>query len=335
MNVERLSTSEKYSTTVALLFRPVSSGKIVWFRIVLGLTVAAQVLLWLVSGDYRRDYVDKPFHFAFPGLIQLPELPDGLMYGLAGVLFLSGLMIAVGLQYRVAATVAAVLFGYLFLLDLSLYQNHFYLLSLLLALSPIVPAASTFSVDRLNKVNTGPTRYWHLLLIQFHLALPYVFGAIAKLSADWLHGEPMRQVLSRYHDHPVIGTFATEEWFVQLFVWGGIFVDLLIVPGLMWKRTRWITVAAASSFHLTNAGLFGIGVFPWMMLMMLPVFFDVPPNQHEHGEKSASRSSAGKGPDNFISLFSCSHAISSSFARWQCELDGTRSLLRMAHEVKT
>ena len=41
-----------------------------------------------------------------------------------------------------------------------------------------------------------PSPAWALWLVRFHIALPYFFGGVAKLNADWLAGEPMRQMLA-------------------------------------------------------------------------------------------------------------------------------------------
>jgi hypothetical protein len=57
---------------------------------------------------------------------------------------------------------------------------------------------------------------------------------------------------------------------------GGVLLDLLIVPLLLWKRTRVYAFVAAAAFHLLNARLFNIGIFPWFMLLATLLFF--PPD---------------------------------------------------------
>jgi hypothetical protein len=52
--------------------------------------------------------------------------------------------------------------------------------------------------------------------------------------------------------------------------------DLLIVPALMHRTTRLIAVPALIIFHLTNAVLFPIHIFPWFMLAASTIFF--PPD---------------------------------------------------------
>ncbi|NJK32584.1 MAG: HTTM domain-containing protein [Deltaproteobacteria bacterium] len=61
---------------------------------------------------------------------------------------------------------------------------------------------------------------------------------------------------------------------VPFILWGGILYDLLIVPALLWRRTRVLAIVASLGFHLTNATLFNIGIFPWMMLGATTLFFE-------------------------------------------------------------
>ncbi len=84
----------------------------------------------------------------------------------------------------------------------------------------------------------------------------------------------MRSWLAARTDVPIIGQFFREEWAVYFFSWGGMLFDLLIVPLIAWRRTRWFAVMGAIAFHLLNARLFSIGIFPWLMLVVSTVFFD-------------------------------------------------------------
>jgi len=51
-----------------------------------------------------------------------------------------------------------------------------------------------------------------------------------------------------------------------------------VVPLLLWRRTRIFAFVAAVLFNLINSVLFDIGIFPWLMLGALLIFFppDVP-----------------------------------------------------------
>ena len=113
---------------------------------------------------------------------------------------------------------------------------------------------------------------WTLWLLRGQIAIPYVFGGVAKLNTDWLHGAPMRIMLADKTEQPLIGRFLADEWMVQFFTYGGLFFDLLVVPLLLWRRTRAAALVVAMLFHLTNAALFQIGIFPWFMIAATLIF---------------------------------------------------------------
>jgi hypothetical protein len=75
-------------------------------------------------------------------------------------------------------------------------------------------------------------------------------------------------------DFPIIGRFFRHASAGLVFSWGGLAFDLLIVPLIAWRRTRPYAFVAAVLFHLMNAKLFSIGIFPWLMLAVSTVFFD-------------------------------------------------------------
>jgi hypothetical protein len=114
---------------------------------------------------------------------------------------------------------------------------------------------------------------WALWALRAMVAIPFVYGALAKVKWDWLRGEPMRLWLSEVTDVPLIGRWFTTDWAPYLFSWGGLLFDLLIVPALLWRRTRAAAFVAALFFHVTNAWLFPIGVFPPLMIAATSLFF--------------------------------------------------------------
>jgi hypothetical protein len=79
---------------------------------------------------------------------------------------------------------------------------------------------------------------------------------------------------SRTH-YPVLGRYFAEEWAVAFFGYGGLLLDLLIVPLLLWRRTRLLALGGAIAFHLLNNWLFRIGIFPWLALAATLLFFPV------------------------------------------------------------
>ena len=61
--------------------------------------------------------------------------------------------------------------------------------------------------------------------------------------------------------------------FAKMMSYLGFGFDLLIVPLLLWKRTRIFAVIAALVFHLINSITLQIGIFPYFALAMAVFFF--------------------------------------------------------------
>jgi vitamin K-dependent gamma-carboxylase len=255
---------------------PVDAASLVVFRIGFGLIMAWWCFDDLCSGRLHNLYELPRFHFTyFPFDFIRPWPGAGMTIHFMALLLLA-LCIAAGLLYVVASVLFALGFTWFFLLDRANYQNHYYLIAILSWTVALLPLHRGWSLDVLN----GHTRRspvlpsWMLGLVRFHIALPYVFGGIAKLDGDWFAGEPMRQVLASHADFPAIGSWLVTESAVQFFTWGGLVFDLGIVPLLLWRPTRLPAYFVAIVFHLSNAYLFNIHVFPWFMMLATTVFFD-------------------------------------------------------------
>jgi hypothetical protein len=259
----------------ARLQQPVDIAPLVYFRVLFGAIMLWEVYRYFGKGWIARYFIRPTFHpnyFAFEWVAPLPGIGMYAVFAALGVL---ALCILLGLAYRVAAPLFFLGFTYVFLLDATRYLNHFYLIVLVSFLLALLPASRDVSLDvRLKpSLRAKHVPQWMLWLLRLQIGIPYFYGGIAKLSADWLQGEPMRAWLAARTDVPVIGRTFTHEVVVYAFAWGGMLLDLLVVPMLLWRRTRWIAVVLLAAFHLLNAQLFSIGIFPWMMLAATLVFF--------------------------------------------------------------
>ncbi|MCH2202823.1 MAG: HTTM domain-containing protein [Fuerstiella sp.] len=240
-------------------------------------------LLWQIWKFFSTDliytfYIEPRYHFTWLGLDFVKPWPGQGMYVHFGVLAVAASCILVGFHYRLAAFVFCAGYTWVFLIDQCWYLNHYYLLCLLSFLSIFLPANRELSIDAFRKPSLRRewTPRWTLWVMRYQLAIPYVFGGIAKLNSDWLHGEPMRSWLAVRTDFPVIGEYFTAEWCVQIFVFGGMLLDLTVIPLLLWRRTRLVALLFVISFHLLNARLFTIGIFPWLMIWSTSMVF-LPP----------------------------------------------------------
>ena len=263
----------------AALFNPVDISFLVFFRIVFGGIMLWEVYRYFSHGWINRYFVEPAFTFPYYGFSWVKPWPGTGMYVHFFVLGVAAACVMLGLLYRIAAPLLFLTFTYSFLLDQTRYMNHFYLVCLISFLMCFLPAERAFSVDVLLRrgIRSAVVPAWTLWLLRAQVGIPYFFGGIAKLNSDWIHGgEPMRIWLSPLTKVPAFGHLFAANWVVYGFVIGGLLLDLLVVPLLLWRRTRLFAFAAAILFNLINALIFEIGIFPWLMLGALLIFF--PPD---------------------------------------------------------
>jgi len=295
------------SRTASFSGQPIDGLWRALYRIGLGGCLLWQVWKYFSAGLIHSYYIEPAHHFTWPGLSFVRPWSESGMYMHFALLAVAAMCILLGFRYRIAATVFFVGYTWLFLIDVCWYLNHYYLICLLSFLAIFLPANRELSIDVLRnpKLRRQWTPSWTLWLLRFQIAIPYVYGGIAKLNSDWLHGEPIRSWLAVQPDFPLIGQFFRDEWCVSVFVYGGMLVDLLIVPLLLWRRTRIPAMLIAIAFHLLNSQLFTIGVFPWLMIWVTVFLFTSPETIAKlRRNRVAQGSSASDSPptDNRLSI---------------------------------
>jgi len=257
---------------------PVPIHSLIVFRIAFGLMMAVWVFDYLRTGRVGLLCAPNSFHFTYHLFTWVKPWPGQGMEFQFIVMGLAALMMAVGMMYRPASILFAIGFTHFFLIDRTNYQNHYYLILLLSWLMVLLPGNRAFSVDALNGAvkPTATVPQWCLLSLQFHIALPYVFGGIAKIEEDWLSGDPMSNMLMTQPWVSEMSARLDIRSLALILTWGGLLFDLLIVPALLWRRTRVPAFLLAIAFHLSNSLLFSIHIFPWLMIGATTLFF--PPD---------------------------------------------------------
>ncbi|MGZ8921465.1 MAG: HTTM domain-containing protein, partial [Limisphaerales bacterium] len=122
------------------------------------------------------------------------------------------------------------------------------------------------------KLRASTAPIWTLWLLQAHMAIAYFFGGVAKINHDWLRGEPVRTWLDSGSLGRKLGPAFQNEFSAYFISYSGLFIDVLIVPFLLWRKTRVVALCVATAFHLSNAYLFNIGVFPFLSIVMTMLF---------------------------------------------------------------
>ncbi len=257
---------------------PVDISFLVLFRIVFSAAMLWTTWDFFTGDQIAADYIRPPFHFTYYGFSWVRPWAGSGMYLHFGAMLMFAAFVGIGFLYRLSATLLFLSFTYVFLLEKALYLNHYYLMCLLCFIQIFLPANRLLAIDSLLRpsLRTEYVPIWTLWLLRFHLALPYFMGGNAKLNYDWMRGQPMYSWLAIAPLRYLIGPIVAQYWVALLFSWTGAAFDLAIVPLLLWKRTRKIAFLFVVVFHATNAFLFNIGVFPWLMIGATLVFF--PPD---------------------------------------------------------
>ena len=239
-------------------------------------------MLWHVwsaftNGIIDADYARPRFHFTWYWFQWVRPLPGQGMHLVFGTIGLAAAAMVLGLCYRLAAFVLCLLFTYKFLIDQACYLNHFYLTCLLALLMAFIPAHHALSVDAWIRpgIRSQTVPRWALWILRFQVAVPYFYSGISKLAPDWLQGQPMTNALKLRQDRlGLLAPYAGEPWLIWVFNYGSLVFDLLIVPLLVWRKTRLPAFLVVCVFHTTNHFVFDIDFFPWFMMVATTVFFE-------------------------------------------------------------
>jgi len=258
------------------LFAPIDNASLVAFRIAFGVLMLVAVLRYFTHGWIDQFFIVPRVFFPYPQLEWIRPLPATAMYALFVGLGMAAAGIATGCFYRVSVAAFAIGFTYAQLIDRTNYLNHCYLVSVLSGLLFVMPAhrAGSLDVRRNPALRCATTAAWTVWLLRFQLAVVYVFGAVAKVNADWLlRAQPLRIWLGANVDLPLVGPWLEHPWVAFACSYAGLAFDASVVPLLIWRRTRIAAYAAVVVFHLLTATLFPIGMFPWIMIALTPIFF--------------------------------------------------------------
>lgn len=261
---------------VRALYEPVDNASLTLFRIVFGAILAWEIYRYYENNWIKGVFIDPEFHFKYLGFGWVEPLPGDGMFVLFALLGVAGIGIALGLFYRLCVLFYGVGWLYIFLLEEAKYLNHYYMVILLCLLMSTMPLNRAWSIDALMnpyiRSRTAPA--WSLWLMRAQVGIVYFYAGVAKLKWDWLMGRPTLLMWTSWaHDKPVVSEFppALMAYFLS---YGGLLLDLFVVPFLLWRKTRWLAFGAALFFHSSNKLLFAIGIFPYFMTAATTLFFD-------------------------------------------------------------
>ncbi len=258
------------------LQRPVDVSSLVVFRVAFYTIITWDIAGALLYSTLAAKYITPAFHFTYTGFGWVAPLPGVGIYVHVALMGIAALCLAMGLWYRYMAPLFFLLFTWHFLLDASYFQNHYYFATLIAGIMAFAPANRKLAVDNWRHPATKGqyTPFLWIFLLRFQMAIVYIYGGIAKINPDWLRASPAKFWLPRKTDFPLLGPFMGEPWMAWAISYGGLLLDLCIVPFLVWKKTRPVAFAFAVLFHLMNSQLFHIGIFPWVAIACTALFWD-------------------------------------------------------------
>ena len=258
------------------LFKAIDNSPLVVFRIFFGFLVACESFGAIFTGWVKRILIDPQVTFSFIGFEWLKPLPGFGMYFYFIAMGVFGLAIMLGYRYRIAIISYTILWAGVYFMQKTAYNNHYYLLLLISFLMIFLPSNSYASLDvrqnRIKEENTMP--YWISLLFIIQVAIVYVFASIAKFYPDWLDGTFTRNLLADSTNVITLKKLFLQKWFYLFIAYMGIIFDLLIVPLLLFKKTRMLALLASLTFHLFNAIFLEIGIFPFLALTFALFFYE-------------------------------------------------------------
>lgn len=257
------------------LFKHIDNTGLVLWRVVFGALIATEAFGAISTGWLRRTLVEPQFTFNFIGFDFLQPLPGGGMYYYFVVMGIFGLLVMVGYKYRFSMACYALMWTCVYLMQKSSYNNHYYLMMLLCWLMVFLPAHRWFSLDaKLSpSVKSPSTPRWTYLVVIFQIWIVYTYASVAKFYPDWLDGTATALFMKGKSDYWLIGSFLQLDWVHLSIAYVGIFFDLLIIPFMLYKRTRLIAFMIGVFFHLFNSVVFQIGIFPYMSIAFALFFF--------------------------------------------------------------
>jgi hypothetical protein len=155
-------------------------------------------------------------------------------------------------------------------------MNHFYLVGLLAFLLALMPANGALSIDAWMRpgIRSHTIPAWTIWMLRAQIGIAYFYAGVTKLNPDWLSGAVLRTAIESWAIPQSFVNVVGTERIVTAMSYSGAVLDLTIFPGLLWKRTRWFYVIGAGAFHLLNAQLFTIDIFPLLAFFLTLAFFD-------------------------------------------------------------
>lgn len=257
------------------LFRQIDNSALILFRMLFGFLFACETFGAVLTGWVKHNFLLPEFTYSFIGFEWLQPLPGYGMYFYYFAMGVLSIAVMLGYRYRWSVGLLTLLWSGTYFMQKTSYNNHYYLLMLVGLILFFLPANRYASLDvkqkRVEEKLSMP--FWCAYVMIFQMAIVYFFATIAKFYPDWLDGAYTRILFFDIAQGSWINSVFRQHWFCLFIAYAGIAFDGLIVPMLLYKRTRTLAVIAAFVFHLFNSVFLKIGIFPYFALSFALFFY--------------------------------------------------------------
>ncbi|WP_313804787.1 HTTM domain-containing protein [Flavobacterium sp.] len=258
------------------LFKPIDNAPLILFRIFFGFLFACETFGAILTGWVKDNFLLPDFTFSHIGMEWLQPLPGYGMYFYFAAMGVLSLLVMIGYRYRFSLGMLTLLWAGAYFMQKTSYNNHYYLLLLVAIMLLFLPADRFVSVDVMRNPSkrslTMPA--WCSWVMILQVAIVYLFATIAKFYPDWLDGTFTRNLFTGINVNKPVNYVFAQKWFHIFIAYTGILFDGLIIPALLWKRTRTIALIASLVFHLFNSITLKIGIFPYFALSYAVFFYE-------------------------------------------------------------
>ncbi|RKS26597.1 vitamin K-dependent gamma-carboxylase-like protein [Flavobacterium endophyticum] len=261
------------------LFLPIDNSPLIIFRIFFGFLLAAETFGAILTGWVKENFIKPQFSFSHIGMEWLQPLPGYGMYFYFATMGVLGILVMLGWKYRWSLSAFTLLWTITYWMQKTSYNNHYYMLILVCLIMIFLPANRYASIDAKQhpEIKTLSMPWWCSGVMILQIAIVYLFATLSKFYPDWLDGTFTKNLLTNKSPYPFIQEIFNQKWFYLFIAYSGIAFDMLIVPMLLWKKTRTIAFIASLIFHLFNAVTLQIGIFPFFALSFAVFFY--PPEK--------------------------------------------------------
>ncbi|WP_298756256.1 HTTM domain-containing protein [uncultured Psychroserpens sp.] len=258
------------------LFKHIDNTSLIVFRMMFGALIFLESIGAIFTGWLKRTLIEPDFTFNFIGFDWLQPLPGQWMYVYYIIMGLCGIGVMIGYKYRISMLGFAVLWTGTYLMQKSSYNNHYYFLMLLSAIMVFLPAHKYASIDAKQNpsIKSISMPNWCRWIFIIQLFILYTYASIAKMYPDWLDLSVPKLLMESKKHYVIVGDLLQYKFVHYGIAYGGILFDGLIIPLLLWKRTRKIAFFASIFFHLFNSFIFQVGIFPYLSLAFAVFFFE-------------------------------------------------------------